>query len=108
MLARLRPGALLVNASRGPVVDSAALLRQLLAGRVRAALDVTDPEPLPAEHPLWDAPGVMLTPHLAGDSPQAEERVYRLIGEQLQRYANREGLLNVVHAIAPSIENKGD
>lgn len=62
MLARLRPGALLVNASRGPVLDTDALLKQFQSGRVRAALDVTDPKPLPAEHPLWDAPGLMLTP----------------------------------------------
>ncbi len=96
MLARMRPGALLVNAARGPVLDTDALLEQLHCGRVRAALDVTDPEPLPADHPLWDAPGVMLTPHLAGDSPQAEERVYRLIGDQLRRYANRAPLINVV------------
>jgi phosphoglycerate dehydrogenase-like enzyme len=96
MLARMRPGALLVNAARGPVIDTAALLEQLMAGRLRAVLDVTDPEPLPSDHPLWAAPGVILTPHLAGDSPQAEERVYRLIGEQLRRYAGGEELTNVV------------
>ena len=96
MLACMRPGALLVNAARGAVLDTPALLEQLMSGRLRAALDVTDPEPLPSDHPLWDAPGVMITPHLAGDSPQAEERVYRLIGEQLHRYANREPLVNVV------------
>lgn len=95
MLSRMRPGALLVNASRGPVVDSAALLEQLNAGRIRAALDVTDPEPLPAGHMLWDAPGLLITPHLAGDSPQAEERVYRLIGDQIRRYAQGEPLVNV-------------
>jgi phosphoglycerate dehydrogenase-like enzyme len=98
MLARMPAGALLVNASRGPVVDTAALLRHLSTGRIRAALDVTDPEPLPADHPLWDAPGLLLTPHLAGDSPQAELRVYRFIGEQLRRYARGEPLLNVVQA----------
>jgi phosphoglycerate dehydrogenase-like enzyme len=96
MLARMPDNALLVNASRGPVVDTAALLPHLMAGRIRAALDVTDPEPLPSDHPLWDAPGLLLTPHLAGDSPQAERRVYRFIGEQLCRYARREPLLNVV------------
>lgn len=96
MLSRMRPGSLLVNASRGPVVDTVALIEQLAAGRIRAALDVTDPEPLPADHPLWDAPGLLLTPHLAGDSPQAEERVYRLIGDQIRRYAAGEPLLNVV------------
>jgi phosphoglycerate dehydrogenase-like enzyme len=96
MLARMSDGALLVNASRGAVVDTAALLRHLGAGRIRAALDVTDPEPLPRDHPLWDAPGLLLTPHLAGDSPQAELRVYRFIGEQIRRYANDEPLLNVI------------
>jgi len=96
MLSAMRPGALLVNAARGPVVDTDALLEQLLAGRLRAALDVTDPEPLPAEHPLWDAPGVMVTPHLAGDSPQASERVYAFVGDQIRRYAAGERLLNIV------------
>jgi phosphoglycerate dehydrogenase-like enzyme len=96
MLTRMPTGALLVNASRGAVVDTAALLRHLAAGHIRAALDVTDPEPLPRDHPLWDAPGLLLTPHLAGDSPQAELRVYRFIGEQIRRYAHDEPLLNVV------------
>jgi phosphoglycerate dehydrogenase-like enzyme len=96
MLSRMRNGALLVNASRGPVVDTAALLEQLASGRLRAALDVTDPEPLPPDHPLWDAPGAMVTPHLAGDSPQAEDRVYAFVGDQIRRYAKGEALLNVV------------
>lgn len=96
MLSHLRPGALLVNAARGPVLDTDALIERLASGRLRAALDVTDPEPLPADHPLWDAPGLMLTPHLAGDSPQAEERVYRLIGEQIRRYVDGKPLVNVV------------
>jgi phosphoglycerate dehydrogenase-like enzyme len=95
MLSRMRPGALLVNASRGPVVDTPALVEQLNTGRLRAALDVTEPEPLPSGHPLWDTPGVMITPHLAGDSPQAEERVYQLIGDQIRRYASGEPLVNV-------------
>jgi phosphoglycerate dehydrogenase-like enzyme len=98
MLARMPAGALLVNASRGAVVDTAALLKHLTAGHIRAALDVTDPEPLPRNHPLWDAPGLLLTPHLAGDSPQAELRVYRFIGEQIRRYARDEPLLNVIQA----------
>ncbi|MHB8242050.1 MAG: 2-hydroxyacid dehydrogenase [Solirubrobacteraceae bacterium] len=95
MLSLMRPGALLVNASRGSVLDTTALLAQLHAERIRAALDVTDPEPLPSDHPLWDAPGTLITPHLAGDSPQAEERVYRLIGDQIRRYAQGEPLVNV-------------
>ncbi|HEY7830786.1 MAG TPA: 2-hydroxyacid dehydrogenase [Solirubrobacteraceae bacterium] len=96
MLSQMRSGALLVNASRGAVLDTDALVTHLTAGHIRAALDVTDPEPLPAEHPLWDAPGVFLTPHLAGDSPQAEQRVYSFIGEQIRRYARGEPLHNVV------------
>ena len=96
MLSLMRPAALLVNASRGAVLDTDALLTHLASGHIRAALDVTDPEPLPREHPLWDAPGVLITPHLAGDSPQAEDRVYRFIGEQIRRYAKGEPLENVV------------
>jgi phosphoglycerate dehydrogenase-like enzyme len=96
MLTRMRPGALLVNAARGAVVDTEALLKHLHSGHIRAALDVTEPEPLPPDHPLWDAPGLLLTPHLAGDTPQAEHRVYRFIGEQIRRYARGEPLLNVI------------
>jgi phosphoglycerate dehydrogenase-like enzyme len=96
MLGRMREGALLVNAARGPIVDSEALLEQLQAGRLRAALDVTEPEPLPAEHPLWDAPGLLLTPHFAGDTRGAEERALALVGEQVRRYMRGEALVNVV------------
>lgn len=96
MLSQLRPGALLVNASRGSVIDTEALIPYLVNGRLRAALDVTDPEPLPPDHPLWDTAGVLITPHIAGDSSDAEERVYRLIGEQIRRYADGKPLLNMV------------
>ncbi len=96
LLARLRPGALLVNAARGPIVDTAALLELLQAGRVQAALDVTDPEPLPPDHPLWDAPGVLITPHYAGDTIAAERRAFALVGEQVRRYVRGEALANVV------------
>lgn len=96
MLARLRPGALLVNAARGRIVDTGALLALLRAERVTAVLDVTDPEPLPAEHPLWDAPGVLITPHCAGDTPAAERRAFALVGEQVRRYMREEPLANVV------------
>ncbi len=96
MLARLRPGTLLVNAARGPIVDTDALLVLLEAGTVTAALDVTDPEPLPAGHPLWEAPGVLITPHIAGDTPAAERRAFALVGEQVRRYVRREPLANVV------------
>jgi len=96
MLGFLRPGALLVNAARGPIVDTRALLARLRAGHVRAALDVTDPEPLPDDHPLWDAPGVLITPHFAGDTLAADRRAFALVGEQVGRYAHGELLANVV------------
>ena len=66
------------------------------AGRLRAALDVTDPEPLPADHPLWDAPGVLITPHFAGDTLPADRRAFALVGEQVGRYVRGEPLANVV------------
>ena len=96
-LARMRDGALLVNAGRGAVVDTAALVAELESGRLRAVLDVTDPEPLPEGHPLWTAPGTLaITPHHAGDSAAADERARRLAGEQLGRWARGEPLINVV------------
>jgi phosphoglycerate dehydrogenase-like enzyme len=96
LLARLPPGALLVNASRGAILDTSALLGLLEEGRLRAVLDVTDPEPLPSGHPLWDAKGVLITPHLAGDSPGAGRRAWELVGEQVGRYVRCEPLVNVV------------
>lgn len=98
-LSRMRDGALLVNAGRGPVVDTTALLHELRHNRLRAVLDVTDPEPLPDGHPLWTAPGVLsITPHIAGDSPAGHARAAALAGEQLRRWANNEPLHNVVRA----------
>ena len=73
-LALMRQGALLVNAARGPIVDTDALVEALQSGRIRAALDVTDPEPLPEGHPLWSCPNLLLTPHVAGSSPQFAPR----------------------------------
>ena len=96
MLARMKPGALLVNAGRGSAIDTEALLAATSEGSIRAALDVTDPEPLPPDHPLWRTPGVFITPHLAGDSEPSERRVYQLVGEQVRRHLNGEPLLNVV------------
>lgn len=95
-LARMRHGALLVNAARGRVVDNHALLELLETGHLRAALDVSDPEPLPSDHPLWDAPGVLITPHLAGDTAAAARRAFALVGEQVRRYVNDEPLSNIV------------
>jgi phosphoglycerate dehydrogenase-like enzyme len=97
-LERMRDGALLVNAGRGAVVDTDALIREATSGRLRAVLDVVDPEPLPSDHPLWTTPGVTITPHVAGDTQAAERRAQRLAGEQLARYARGEPLHNVVTA----------
>ena len=94
-LARMKLGALLVNASRGRTVDTDALVDALTAGRVRAALDVTDPEPLPDGHPLWTAPGVLITPHIAGGVRGTEGRAWRIAGDQLRRYVAGEPLINV-------------
>lgn len=94
-LARMKPGALLVNAGRGRCVDTDALVAALHAGRVRAALDVTDPEPLPDGHPLWSAPNVLITPHIAGGVSEWQARAYRIAGEQIRRYAAGEPLRNV-------------
>lgn len=95
-LRRMRPGSLLVNAARGPVVDTTALVQALERRHVRAALDVTDPEPLPPDSPLWRAPGVRITPHVAGSTPLFLPRAYRLVRAQLERYAAGEPLANVV------------
>lgn len=95
-LARLPDGALIVNVSRGPVVDTDALMAQLSSGRVRAALDVTDPEPLPAEHPLWRSPGVLITPHVGGNSSAFVPRARALLADQFWRLAQAQPLRNVV------------
>ena len=97
-LAALPDGALLVNAARGPVVDTAALLTELAGGRIAAALDVTDPEPLPAGHPLWRMPNVLLTPHIGGAVRGLLPRAYGLAGAQLRRFAAGEELINQVTA----------
>ncbi|GDY31849.1 2-hydroxyacid dehydrogenase [Gandjariella thermophila] len=96
-LARMPDGAVLVNAARGPVVDTEALLAELRAGRLRAALDVTDPEPLPAGHPLWSAPGLLLTPHVAASCHGQRERAYAVAAEQISRFARGAELENLVH-----------
>jgi phosphoglycerate dehydrogenase-like enzyme len=95
-LAAMPDGALLVNAARGVVVDTDALVAELTAGRLRAALDVTDPEPLPPGHPLWTAPGLLLTPHVAGEVPQTGERSAATVVDQLGRILAGEPLVNVV------------
>lgn len=93
--AQMKPGSLLVNAGRGRTVDTQALLDALNAGRIRAALDVTDPEPLPSDHPLWRASNLLITPHIAGSVGKWEERAYRFAGEQIRRLASGQTLLGV-------------
>ncbi|WP_028931219.1 2-hydroxyacid dehydrogenase [Pseudonocardia asaccharolytica] len=95
-LAAMPAGAVLVNAARGPVVDTEALTAELSTGRLRAALDVTDPEPLPADHPLWTAPGLLLTPHVGGSVPGAMRRAYAIAAEQIAAFARGERPPNLV------------
>lgn len=95
-LARMRDDALLVNVARGGVVDSKALLAELETGRLRAALDVTDPEPLPPQDPLWRAPGVLISPHVGGPTSAFLPRAKRLLRAQLRRWAAGEPLEHVV------------
>jgi phosphoglycerate dehydrogenase-like enzyme len=95
-LAAMADGALLVNAARGPVVDTEALTAELATGRLRAAVDVTNPEPLPPDHPLWTMPNLLLTPHVAGSVRGLLPRAYRLVGDQLRRFVAGEPLENVV------------
>ena len=95
-LSRMRDGALLVNVARGGVVDTAALLRHVQQGRIRAALDVTDPEPLPPEHPLWRTPGVLVSPHVGGDSSAFIPRAKRLVESQISRWLSGNLLEHVV------------
>jgi phosphoglycerate dehydrogenase-like enzyme len=95
-LAAMPDGALLVNAARGVVVDTDALVAELAAGRLRAALDVTDPEPLPPGHPLWRAPGLLLTPHVGGAVPETNARAAAAVTDQLARVLAGEPLQNLV------------
>ena len=95
-LALLPDGALVVNAGRGGTIDTDALVDELERGRLRAALDVTDPEPLPAGHPLWSLPNVLITPHIGGDSDEATIRSYAVAGDQIRRLAAGQPLENVV------------
>jgi phosphoglycerate dehydrogenase-like enzyme len=100
-LAAMADGAVLINAGRGPVVDTDALVEEVSSGRLRAVLDVTDPEPLPDDHPLWNAPGLLsITPHIAGDSPRGHARAAELAAEQLVRWSAGEPIQNVVKPAA--------
>jgi phosphoglycerate dehydrogenase-like enzyme len=95
-LGRMKADALLVNVARGSVVDHGALAAALHEGRIRAALDVTDPEPLPDGHPLFSAPNLLLTPHVGGASSAMWPRAYRVVRDQLARFASDEPLANQV------------
>jgi phosphoglycerate dehydrogenase-like enzyme len=95
-LAAMPDGALLVNVARGPVADTDALLAETSSGRLRAALDVTDPEPLPADHPLWTTPGVLITPHVGGASSAMFPRMVRLIRQQIGLMLEGKEPVNVV------------
>jgi phosphoglycerate dehydrogenase-like enzyme len=95
-LAAMKDGALLVNVARGPVVDTDALVAALRSGRVRAALDVVDPEPLPADSPLWDCPGLLVSPHVGGSSSAMWPRAHRLVRDQLHRIAAGEEPVNIM------------
>ncbi len=92
----MRPGTLLVNAARGPVVATEALVEALASGHLRAALDVTDPEPLPAGHPLWTAPNCLITPHVGGSTPEFMTRAFAFGAAQVRRYVAGNDLENVV------------
>jgi phosphoglycerate dehydrogenase-like enzyme len=95
-LALLPDGALLVNVARGVLVDTDALVAETATGRIRAALDVTDPEPLPADHPLWRIPNVFVVPHVGGASSAFFPRADRLVAAQLRRWVAGEPLENVI------------
>ena len=97
-LALMKDGALLVNVARGPIVDTDALVKELNSGRIKAGLDVTDPEPLPKGHPLWSAKGVLISPHVGGNSSAFEKRARRLIESQLNLLAQGKPLNNVIVA----------
>ncbi len=95
-LSHMKDGALLVNASRGKVIDIEALIEALRDHRIYAALDIIDPEPLPEDNPLWGMPNVFITPHIAWSSPKFLERAYAMVQGQVRRYLNHEPLLNVI------------
>jgi phosphoglycerate dehydrogenase-like enzyme len=94
----MQQGALLVNAARGPIVDTDALVAALKSGKIRAAVDVTDPEPLPDGHPLWSCPNILITPHVGGSSPMFAARAVKVAEGELRRYMAGEPLRNVVQA----------
>ena len=97
VLSALPDGALVVNVGRGPLIDTDALVDHVRRGRIRSALDVTDPEPLPEDHPLWSLPGSLVVPHIGGASSAMKPRTVRLIRTQIDRMLAGEPPLNVVY-----------
>lgn len=95
-LARLPDGAIVVNVARGAIVDHDALTAEVGTGRLRAGLDVTEPEPLPVDHPLWTLDGALITPHAGGGATGWDDRARRLVVDQLERLRDGEELRNVV------------
>jgi phosphoglycerate dehydrogenase-like enzyme len=95
-LSAMKDGASLINVARGAIIDIDALVAELNSGRISCALDVTDPEPLPAGHPLWNTPNTIITPHVGGDSKAFEPRGRALVEAQLARFAAGQPLINVV------------
>lgn len=95
-LSLLPEGALVVNVGRGTLIDTDALVAHLRRGRVRAALDVTDPEPLPPQHPLWSLPGVLVSPHVGGDTSAMRPRIARLVRDQIERMLRGDPPRNIV------------
>ena len=94
---RMKPTAYFINVSRGGLVDQEALVKALKEKKIAGAgLDVTTPEPLPAEHPLWDCPNLIITPHNSGMAPMRQVRLIALVTENVRRYSNGLALLNVV------------
>ena len=98
----MKDGALLVNVARGPIVDTDALVKELNSGRITAAMDVTDPEPLPEGHPLWSAKGVLISPHIGGSTSIFEKRAKNLIESQLNLLAEGKPLNNCLLYTSPS------
>ena len=96
VLAALPDGALVINVGRGSLIDTDALVDHVSRGRIRAALDVTDPEPLPPDHPLWSLPGVLIAPHVGGASTAMQPRIARLVRRQIDRMLHGEQPVNVV------------
>lgn len=96
VLSALPDGALVINVGRGPLIDTEALVDHVTRGRIRAALDVTEPEPLPADHPLWSLPGVLISPHVGGASTAMQPRIARLVRRQIDRMLAGEPPVNVV------------